>query len=164
MTQTNCPKTLLIVLTWLFAAIMPALGQSALKLQLSAPAVQSAPVELSLDALDALEQVEFSTNTIWTDEEATFSGVPLKTLLALLNATGQTVEMIALNDYAVSMPVAELEDNAPIVATRMNGAPMSVRGKGPFWVVYPYDRAAKYQSETAYSRSIWQLRQLRVMD
>jgi hypothetical protein len=34
---------------------------------------------------------------------------------------------------------------------------MSVRDKGPLWLIYPYDSKAEYQSETIYSRSIWQL-------
>jgi hypothetical protein len=34
---------------------------------------------------------------------------------------------------------------------------MSIREKGPLWLVYPYDLNKAYQSETIYSRSIWQL-------
>jgi len=39
----------------------------------------------------------------------------------------------------------------------MNGEPISRREKGPYWLVYPYDVDAKYQSEVVYSKSIWQL-------
>ncbi|WP_299141214.1 molybdopterin-dependent oxidoreductase [uncultured Tateyamaria sp.] len=124
----------------------------------------SAPVELSLEALDAFDQVTFTTTTIWTDGTVEFSGVPLKTLLESVNADGSAVEMVALNDYAVSMSLDALEDDAPIIATRMNGETMSVRDKGPYWVVFPYDSDPKYRTETNYALSIWQLNRLKVVD
>ena len=34
---------------------------------------------------------------------------------------------------------------------------MSVREKGPLWIVYPYDSNIAFQTETIYARSIWQL-------
>lgn len=164
MTKKNHSRTLAAFLVLLTLSVAPAIGQDVMKLQISAASSQAGLAELSIDALDALEQVEFATTTIWTDGETTFSGVSLKSLLAHIDAAGETVEMVALNDYAVSMPVSELEDNAPIIATRMNGEVMSVRDKGPYWVVFPYDSHIKYQSEKVYSRSIWQLNRLKVVD
>ena len=38
-----------------------------------------------------------------------------------------------------------------------NGEPMSVRDKGPLWVVYNFDSNPEFQTEVMYSRSIWQL-------
>lgn len=164
MIKKNHSRALAVFMILLTFSIAPAFGQDVTKLKVTAASSQVEPIELSIEALDLLEQVEFKTTTIWTDGEVTFSGVPLKVLLNHFEANGETVEMTALNDYAVTMPFADLEDNAPIVATRMNGELMSVRDKGPYWVVYPYDRDAKYQNETVYSRSIWQLNRLKVMD
>jgi hypothetical protein len=164
MTHTHHSRILAGFLAVFACAATPVLAQDALALQVTAAATQSEPVELSLEALDALDQTTFTTSTIWTDGETRFSGVPLKALLAHLGAQGSTVEMVALNDYAVTMPVAELEDDAPIIATRMNGETMSVRDKGPYWVVFPYDSDPKYKTEVNYSRSIWQLNRVRVMD
>lgn len=121
-------------------------------------------ITLYLDDLDAMEQVEFSTKTIWTDEEARFSGVAVSRLLEELGAEGNTVRMSALNDYAVEMPIAELEEDAPIIATRMNGDPMPVRQKGPYWIIYPFDSSPAYRTEANYSRSVWQLIKLTVLD
>jgi len=39
----------------------------------------------------------------------------------------------------------------------MDGEPIGRREKGPYWLVFPYDSEAKYQSEDVYSQSIWQL-------
>lgn len=141
-----------------------ALAQSPLALQVTPRPEQSPTVVLSLEALDAMDQVSFSTTTIWTDGLIDFSGVSLKALLEELEATGDTVEMVALNDYAVTIPRDELEDDAPIIATRMNGEEMTVRNKGPFWIVFPFDADDKYKTEIHYARSIWQLNRLNMIE
>lgn len=119
---------------------------------------------LFLDQLDAMEQVEFSTTTIWTDDEVHFSGVAITHLLKVLGADGATLRMSALNDYSVEMPVADLEDDVPIIATRMQGQTMSVRDKGPYWVMFPFDRDPEYRTEANYARSVWQLQMLTLLD
>ena len=43
-----------------------------------------------------------------------------------------------------------------------NGEPMSIRDKGPLWIIYPFDDNPDYQTEVIYSRSIWQLDQIHV--
>ena len=107
--------------------------------------------------LEALGAENFETTTIWTEGVQSFTGVPLNTLLDALGAEGETLRAIALNDYAVEIPASDAEDGGPIVAYLQNGAPMSVREKGPLWIVYPYDARTDYQTEQIYSRSIWQL-------
>ena len=44
-----------------------------------------------------------------------------------------------------------------------NGGRMSVRDKGPLWIVYPFDSSEEYQAELIYSRSIWQLVRIEVL-
>lgn len=142
----------------------PAFSQDMMNLTVTPAGTNSTPVEFTLADLDAMDQIAFTTSTIWTDEDTTFSGVSLKALLSGLGIEDGTLELVALNDYAVSMPIEELEDSAPIVASRRNGDTMSVRDKGPFWVVYPYDSDPKYRTETHFSRSVWQLNRLKVVD
>lgn len=109
-------------------------------------------------------QVGFTTSTIWTDGQVAFQGVPLKTLLDGLGLTGGRVVLSALNDYSVAMPLSELDARAPIIASSMNGEVMSPRKWGPYWLVYPYDEDRSFRTETVYSRSIWQLVRITVMD
>lgn len=120
--------------------------------------------QLTLADLDALTQSSFETETIWTTGSISFSGVPLATLLELSGFEGTTVRLTALNDYFADIPTREIADDFPIVATRMDGAEMSVRDKGPFWLVYPYDASADFRTEAAYSRSVWQLSEISVID
>jgi hypothetical protein len=121
---------------------------------------------LALDAalFDALPQHSFTTGTIWTEGSATYSGVLLRDLLAAAGVTGGTLTLIALNDYQISMPVEDAAADGPLLANRVDGQPMSVRDKGPVWLIYPYDDVAGYRSEQTYARSIWQLSRIEVSD
>ncbi len=115
-----------------------------------------------MDMLKALPATSFRTSTIWTDDVHRFTGVALDDLLDAVGAQGRTINAIALNDYAVEIPAADAVDGGPIVAYEMDGAEMSVREKGPLWIVYPYDAKADYRTEMIYSRSIWQLDRMNI--
>lgn len=115
-----------------------------------------------LAALEALGATSFDTTTIWTEGMQTFTGVSLVTLFKDIGATEGSVNAIAINNYSAPIPVTDAVEDGPILAYLANGKPMSVRDKGPLWVVYPYDSKADYQSETIYSRSIWQLDRLQL--
>lgn len=164
MAQKHYSRIYVVLFMLLLSFITPATARAEMMLEVTTSGSNSATVEFSLQDLDAMDQVTFSTSTIWTDDKVTFSGVPLKALLTELNTDGTRIEMVALNDYKVTMPLAELEDDAPIIATRMDGETMSVRDKGPYWVVFPYDQDPKYRAETIYTFSIWQLKHLKVVD
>jgi len=117
-----------------------------------------------LDMLRALPQSSFVTKTIWTEGENTFTGVPLRALLDAVGATGKNLRAVALNDYAVDIPVADAVADGPLVAYSIDGRELPVRNRGPLWIVYPYDAKADYRSEVIYSRSIWQLKRIDVTD
>lgn len=120
-------------------------------------------LEFDVAMLQAMGAVKITTSTIWTDGRHSFTGVPLKTLATDLGIGDRTLRYHALNDYAIEFPVRESDDVAPILAFEMDDAPMSVRDKGPMWVIYPYDDALQYRTETIYSRSIWQLDRIDVL-
>ncbi len=105
-----------------------------------------------------------STSTIWTDGVHSFTGVPLDVLLATVGGTGATLKATAINDYAIEIPTVDAVPGGPILAYEMDGATMSVRDKGPLWIVYPFDSKPDYQTEVIYSRSIWQLDRIAVVN
>ena len=127
-------------------------------------ALSNSPEGATLDipALEAMDPVEFETSTIWTDGPQTFRGVPLATLMKRLGAEGDVIAASALNDYTVEIPMQDAVPDGPIIAFEQNGKQLSVRDKGPLWIVYPYDDRTDYQSEVVYARSIWQLARIEV--
>jgi hypothetical protein len=107
-----------------------------------------------------LQKVE--TSTIWTDGAQVFEGVSLSSLIERLGIEDGILFATAINDYTVEVPVSDAVEGGPIVAVLHNGEEMSVRDKGPLWIIYPYDKSSDYRSEVIYSRSIWQLDRINV--
>lgn len=120
--------------------------------------------EFDIDSLQALGTVTVETSTIWTDGVIAFRGVPLNQFLEKLGAKGTTLRIWALNDYTVDVPITDAVEGGPILAFEANGAPLSVRDKGPIWLLYPYDSNAEYQTEVIYARSIWQIDRMELVD
>lgn len=120
--------------------------------------------EFDRQALEALGLETIETTTIWTEGVQTFEGVALARLAQELGAQGGTLRATAINDYTVEIPLSDAVEGGPIIALKLNGAEMSVRDKGPLWIVYPYDASADYRSEVIYSRSIWQLDRIEVVE
>ncbi|CUH62456.1 Oxidoreductase molybdopterin binding domain protein [Thalassovita gelatinovora] len=121
------------------------------------PGAEREAVYMTLDDLQNLPHAGFETTTIWTEGLQTFEGVWLKDLVRHLEVSEGTLELSALNEYLIEMNVEEIADSHALVAYMRNGKPMTAREKGPLWIVFPYDSDPKFQSETVYARSIWQL-------
>lgn len=114
------------------------------------------------EMLEEFDKTSITTTTIWTEGVQTFTGVALVDLVEAVGAGGGDLTATALNDYAVEVPRADASDDHALLAFERNGKPMSIREKGPLWIVYPYDSDPKFQSEVYYSRSIWQLDRLEI--
>lgn len=108
-------------------------------------------------ALATLPRDAFTTSTIWTEGAQDFEGVRLHRLLQALKVESGTLWLTAINGYLVELPVADLRADGALIAYARNGAPMTARDKGPLWLVFPYDSDRRWQTETVYARSIWQL-------
>ncbi len=113
--------------------------------------------------LRALPLVRFETDTIWTEGTQVFEGVSLAALLSHVGASDGNLFATAANDYTVTIPTSDAVENGPIIAYLRNGEKMSLRDKGPLWIVYPFAGNDAYKTEEYYSRSIWQLDRIEVV-
>ena len=107
--------------------------------------------------LEGMPQHTVRTTTTWTDGVQTFEGPLARDVLNAAQVAGETVRAIALNDYAVDIPAEDFERYSVILALRQNGEAMSVRDKGPIWIVYPRDDHSELQSTEQNAKWIWQL-------
>lgn len=112
------------------------------------------------EMLESLGMKEISTSSPWYDEISSFEGVPFKAVMDYVGAEGTTVTAIALNDYETEIPMADVQGTDVILALKLNGENMAVRDKGPIFVIYPYDSEPKFQTQTYYARSAWQVTKL----
>lgn len=118
--------------------------------------------EFDLPMLESLGVVEMVTRTPWTQGEVRFSGVPASKLMEAVGAAPQTVDAVALNDYRAAIPASDFAAYGPILATRVDGAPLRVRDKGPVWVIYPWTANPAIDNIEFHSRSIWQVKAIEV--
>jgi hypothetical protein len=118
--------------------------------------------QFDLAMLEALPGQETTTATPWYDGAQSFSGPLGRALLASVGATGDTLVVTAINDYVTEIPVADFETWPVIFATRHNGEVMSVREKGPIFVIYPFDSDQALNTEVYYGRSAWQVKSIEV--
>jgi hypothetical protein len=120
--------------------------------------------QFDLAMLQALDPITVNTSTIWTDGPQEFVGVSLARLMQEVGAHGTMIAASALNDYTVQVPMTDAVEGGAVLAYKANGTELSVRDKGPLWVIYPYDSSKDYQTEVIYARSIWQVAKMDVSE
>ena len=118
--------------------------------------------DFDTEMFDALPTRTVRTGTPWHQGTLAFSGPLLADVLAHVGASGSTLQMTALNDYQVRMPANEVLPHQPILARRVDGAVLSVRDKGPLFLIFPFDDLPQTRNDLFYSRSIWQLKAIEV--
>ena len=110
--------------------------------------------------LEALDTQGFTTSTPWYKGTTRFDGVPMRTLLRAVGASGEHIVALALNDYSTEIPATDFEQYDVLLALKRDGEYMPVRDKGPLFIVYPFDSFPELQAQKFYNRSAWQLAQL----
>lgn len=111
-------------------------------------------------ALLSLPQQTIRTKTPWTDGIPEFSGPLVNDVLSAAGRRGRILHCVALNDYAVDIPIEDIERYQVILAMKQDGKVMSTREKGPLWVIFPWSGNPTLWTESYFSRSIWQLKEI----
>jgi len=136
---------------------MPAAAEDLLTIRNATDPAQ-AEVRFSEADLLSLPQVTIRTRTEFTDGVVEFVGPLARDAIAFLNAgAAKTVHLVAANDYAIDIPFSDLTDYDVILALQFNGERMTIRNKGPIWLMYPRDDHAELQDPMYNNRMIWQL-------
>jgi hypothetical protein len=127
-------------------------------LVVDATAVTGGVTEFGREQIKALRQVSYRTSTEFTDGTPEFSGPLVRDLLVAVGAEDATIAvMTAANDYAIEIPVGDFLKYDVILATSVDGKRLSLRDKGPIWVMYPLDHHKELQDPLYNSRLIWQI-------
>lgn len=114
-------------------------------------------------ALEALPQRSHTTATPWFPQSRKFTGPLLSDVLAAAGASGETLRTEALNDYRVDLPMDDVRRYGVILARMLDDKPISVREKGPLFVIYPFADHPEIRNTVFYSRCIWQLKSIAVL-
>lgn len=112
-----------------------------------------------------LEQIGFTevnTATPWHSGAMRFEGVLLRAVLGMVEAHGNNLLASAHNEYSATLPASDAMRYNVILAMKLNGEIMTLRDKGPLFIIYPFDSDKSLQTDMTYIRSVWQLRRIDV--
>jgi len=116
---------------------------------------------LTREQLLSLPQHEISTELPWIEGQSSYSGVDLNEVLKSIDVSmSKHVTLVALNDYKISVPNEDFEKYKPIIAIKQDGEFMSVRDKGPFWLIYPLSSKPDINNTDFHAKMIWQIRDI----
>ena len=152
-------KTLLFFAT-IFLATVSSSAVGSPKLQ-----IKSGDQTLILDRaeLEAFPQTTIVTKSPYFDGEVAFTGPTLKRIVESFGVTGEAqLTLRALNDYQVSGSLDEVLGLDAIIATRMNAQTMSIRNRGPFWVILPLSDRPELDNEDYHRYMVWQLSEIQL--
>jgi hypothetical protein len=119
-------------------------------------------VVFDLAMLDSLPQGKVVTKNPWNKGTHTYEGPLVSTVMDWVGSKGTNLVMTALNDYLAQVPTTDLTQWTVILSTRIDGHPMSIREKGPIFIVYPFDEHPQLMNEVYFCRSIWQVKSIEV--
>jgi hypothetical protein len=113
--------------------------------------------------LEALAQQSITTKTPWYKDVRKFTGPLLRDVLAVVGASGATLRLTALNDYRIDVPFDDARRFDVVLARAIDDRPITVRERGPLFVIYPFDSDPALRNALYYSRSVWQLKSIDVL-
>lgn len=110
----------------------------------------------------ALPQQQFTTLHKWSPVAQTFSGPLLEDVLNIYCKDVTSIELSALNNYSLTLDFKLTKQYQPIVAHSINGNRLSIRDKGPLWVMIDHERH-NIKKKNLEGMMIWQLSDIMIL-
>ena len=112
--------------------------------------------------IESLEQFTINTSNHVVTEVASYKGPRLHDLLISLGAKGDTINVIAWDDYVAKLNMSDMLKYKVLLATHENGRQMTLDDRGPFFVVFPFTDHKELRKGLYYSMSVWQIKAIEV--
>ena len=124
--------------------------------QTAKPDTTAEVVSASEAQILALPVVQIVTATDWTPLSR-FEGPLLRDVLNLRTGPPGDLRVFALNQYAVTIPMSDLDSFSPILALTRDGVRLKRSDFGPLFIVYPRDQYSELRSPMMAARMVWQV-------
>jgi hypothetical protein len=111
---------------------------------------------------ESLGMETLTTSNPWLVSDGVFEGVRISRVLEAVGANSQRFLGVALNDYAAEVYDIDFDKYPVMLASKLDGSNMSVRDKGPLWIVFPLSEYPDLDSSKTRSMSVWQLSTIEV--
>ncbi len=118
---------------------------------------------ISQEQILQLPHQSINTDLPWIEGKSTFIGVELEDLLKIVGIEmPQQVTFVALNNYKVSVQKDDFLRYKPIIAFKKDGQFMSVRKKGPYWLIFPLSENKEIDNTSYHAKMIWQIKEIKL--
>lgn len=87
-------------------------------------------------------------------------GPLMRDVLQAAGVTGSKITARALDGYELDIPMEDVQNFDVLTATEVDGKPLSVRDRGPAWIVYPTVDHPELKDALYEARSVWQIKEL----
>ena len=124
--------------------------------------IEVGAMNIGLDLLRQWGGETLKTRTPFTDGEPVFTGITFARLWERISPTGKTIRARAVNDYVIEESAERLIAMEAFLAYERDSRLLTVRDKGPFWIVFPWSQRPDLSAPGVYSLSIWQLVEIEV--
>jgi hypothetical protein len=120
-------------------------------------------IVMDLETTEAVGQVEYTITDPFENRKIVYRGVLMRDLLDLwkVDQTATTLHIVALNDYNIDLPIAELREYPVLLAFQADGQYMQPDYHGPSMVIYPLD-AYQLDPVATLKKLIWQVKTIDV--
>ena len=118
---------------------------------------------MDLATIESVGLVEYEVVDPFENRKKLFRGVLMRELLNLwkVDAAATTLDMVALNDYHVDVPIAIMREKPLLFALQADGEYMRPDYRGPAMLVFPYGYY-KFQRPLTDAHWIWQIKAITV--
>jgi hypothetical protein len=150
----------------LFSSVFVAsLAQAADLFELKGLDSAGKPVEITVTTDIA---TEFGVTNIKTklisegDAVRSVTGLEIRKFITAKDLQGNNLHVTALDGYVVDLPREDIEKYPVLFGYQVDGAPLSVRQKGPAWIIYPVSDHKELDDPAFEARSVWQLKSVEI--
>ncbi|MCG7488472.1 hypothetical protein MHN79_03115 [Vibrio sp. Of14-4] len=117
-------------------------------------------VEFDSKMIKQLEQGTITTHNHVVAKALEYKGPKLSALLDYVGAKGSSLKVVAWDDYVATILIADIRKYGVLLATHEDGIKMTIDGKGPFFIVFPFVEHPELDKDLYYALSVWQVRDL----
>ena len=116
---------------------------------------------MDMPTIESVGLVDYKVTDPFEKKPTVFRGVLMSDLLDLwkVDKDATQLEMVALNDYKIAVPISDLRKYPVIFAVQQDGSYMDVAKRGPAMLVYPYDNF-QFERPKYDDYWIWQIKSI----
>jgi hypothetical protein len=96
------------------------------------------------------------------DAVRTVTGIEIRKFIAAQDLQGNNLHVTALDGYEMDLPRADIDKYPVLLGFLVDGQPLSVRQKGPTWIIYPVSDYKELDDPAFEARSVWQLKSIEI--